>query len=234
MRSPVQFLRVGGVLAAAVLGVSSGALGSDALTVLTVEGNAVCNQFAINAEITQLQQNSPGASFTVSDSTQSISGTVLANRLSWQATVPVNFAIVTRTGGPTRSNVYVFGNQGVLSDSDEIAPGGGAIQRVRFCYGLEGSFEPRPLQACDSEEVGQSCPSEVQQVRIIWDLATPNDVSFCTCNIDFETCDLTPGATENACFPRTLNAVNSTIELYNTPFCLTSTTGGTPRKGACF
>lgn len=219
-------------------------LESNAFSILTVEGAKSCNNFAVNSQIKELKKNNPPAFFEVSSKGQKIQGAITDENLSWEVLqgVPLNFVIVTggggggefeSEGGGTKSNVYIFGS-GATSDVGEIAPNMANIKQIRFCYGQDVPFQPRPLQACDSEDVGQTCPAEGQQVRIIWDLARPNDVSFCTCNIDFETCDLTPGATENACFPRTLEAVNSTIELYNTPFCLTSTTGGKPRKGSCF
>lgn len=160
----------------AFLGTASPALGSIAKTVLTVEGAPACTLFAISSEIIQRHKNNPGPSFTLSGPLgQTIDGTVSPDgkSLAWEATVPVNFTIVSGggkgggefeqgvekdgDGGGTRSNVFLFGD-GTTFDNDETAPDMGEIKRVRFCYGLEEMADAAPLPRCDEIENGPLCP----------------------------------------------------------------------------
>lgn len=159
------------------LGTASPALGTIAKTVLTVEGAPACNRFALNAEIERLHKNNPGPSFTLSGPLgQTIEGTVSPDgkSLAWEATVPVNFTIVSgggkgghefeegfeeddNKGGGTRSNVFLFGD-GTTFDNEESAPDMSEIKRVRFCYGLDEMADAAPLPRCDEIENGPLCP----------------------------------------------------------------------------
>jgi hypothetical protein len=131
--------------------------------VLTVEGPARCDQFAIGSEIIELQEENPVPRFDLEGpQRQEITGRVPDGTvLEWEATVPVDFVIVVGTKNDNDddgaiSNVYVFGDDPAPFDQGEIAPNMSTVRQVRFCYGLPVVQEPLP--SCAEIEDGSQCP----------------------------------------------------------------------------
>jgi hypothetical protein len=89
--------------------------------ILTVEGDADCDQFALGSEITELEEDDPGPDFSLEgpDGQEVTAAIPDGVNLEWQATVPVNFVIARGRGDVL--NVYVFGNDPALFDRGETA-----------------------------------------------------------------------------------------------------------------
>lgn len=159
--------------------------------------------------------------------------------LDWTSAAPVACLSLKGGSGSASSFLYPYTSE-QTSDSNLVAPNNGQITQITAAVGditVTPPFEPTDVPLCSELNIpaGQCPDSETPLVITTWNLDNPNELVHCTCNIAFTTCDLNPaGDPDETCFPKTVEAAPSVVEFFNTPFCLTSTTGGKPRSGSCF
>lgn len=231
--------------------------------VYPVEGSPSCKMFSENSVQSLASMDvAPGVEKTVNGYIKykiTADGRGLA---SWEVVstgpgrTPVNFVIVTATkggyGGGLKSEVYHFGTQGALSDTDATGPGS-LLKKVTFCYGLSGPSHPpssAQLPSCDDldgdgtlDESGITCPASGgyntgdERIIISVDPNAPNGgIQACTCNFNtpLTSCDTSlPAGAPGSCLPNPntagvgLDWVPAEIVIWQngTGFCYTTLSG---------
>ncbi len=131
---------------------------------------------------------------------QSITQELSADRrslLSFTAVLPVSVVLLDLNRGGTRA--YYYPTPGALADSDLI--GGGAIRKVRYCYGNTTAPAVREsLKSCS--QFGISCAPGANNVLVTLDPDLPNwGARMCACgSAAFAECNPTlPVGVEGGC-----------------------------------